>query len=46
MAEALTAAASILNAGWTFISGNPVLFGICAVGVLTTGIGAVKSLIG
>lgn len=46
MADALTAATTILNAGWTFITGNPILFGICAVGVLTAGITTVKSLIG
>lgn len=43
MAEALTSAASILNAGWDFISGNAVLFGICAVGILAAGITTVKS---
>lgn len=44
MADALTAATAILNAGWTFISANPVLFGICAVGVLSAGIHTVKGL--
>ncbi|WP_321994520.1 hypothetical protein [Clostridium butyricum] len=43
MADALTSATSILNAAWTFISGNPVLFGMCCVGLLSSAVYTVKS---
>ncbi|WP_283625267.1 hypothetical protein [Clostridium butyricum] len=43
MADALTAAASILDAGWTFISGNPVLFGMCCTGLISGAVYTVKS---
>ena len=45
MAEALTAAAEILEAGWTFISGNPVLYGITVVGLFGTAIYKIKSFV-
>ena len=44
MTAALASATEILTAGWSFISANAVLFGICAVGVLGTGIRVVKGL--
>lgn len=44
MAEAMQVGTSILTNGWTFIQGNPILFGICTLGVVTAGIKVVKSL--
>ena len=44
MSEALSSAVSILNSAWGFISGNEVLFGICAVGLLTAAIFKVKRM--
>lgn len=44
MAEAITQGTSILTSGWDFISGNPVLFGICAMSVVTGAIYSVKGL--
>lgn len=43
MTEAITVALELLNNGWTFIQGNPILFGVCALGLLTGAIHTVKS---
>lgn len=43
MTEALATATELLSAGWTFISGNAVLFGCVAVGLLGTAVMRVKS---
>lgn len=44
MSEALTTATLVLNSAWTFIEGNPILFGACALGLVGAGITLVKGL--
>ena len=41
---AITQGTTILTSGWTFISTNPILFGICAMSVVTGAIYSVKGL--
>lgn len=43
MSDALATATQLLGAGWDFISGNAVLFGCVAVGLLGTAVMRVKS---
>ena len=42
LASALSTAKSVLSSAWGFISNNPVLFGACALGLLTFAIIKVK----
>ena len=44
MAEAITAGTSILTSGLDFITGNPILFGVIAMGLVGTAIAKVKRL--
>lgn len=44
MTEALKSGVEILNVGWDFISSNAVLFGVCALGLVSAGVHIVKSL--
>lgn len=44
MSEALTTATTILDSAWSFISGNAILFGVCALGLLAGGVRIVKNL--
>lgn len=43
MDGALVTASTLLNAGWTFISSNEILFGVCAMGLLVGAVHCVKS---
>ena len=44
MAEAMQTGTSILTNGWNFIQSNPILFGVCTLGIVTAGIRIVKGL--
>lgn len=44
MSEAITAGTAILSAGFDFITGNAILFGIVAMGLVGTAIAKVKRL--
>ena len=44
MTEALASGVEILNTGWSFISSNAVLFGVCALGLVSAAVHIVKSL--
>lgn len=44
MADAITNGMTIVTASWDFISGNPILFGACALGIIGTGLTMVKGL--
>lgn len=43
IASALSTASELLTAGWTFISANAILFGVCALALLVRAIHSVKS---
>lgn len=44
IATALSTGGEILDVCWNWISGNPILFAVCCIGILVGGIHAVKSL--
>lgn len=44
MADAITSGTSLLTSGLGFITGNPILFGIIAMGLVGTAIAKVKRL--
>ena len=44
LGQALSNGSTILSTGWTFISGNVVLFGVCALGLVSAAVHIVKSL--
>lgn len=44
LGQALQTGVDILNTGWGFISDNAVLFGVCALGLVSAGVHIVKSL--
>ncbi|MFQ9544022.1 MAG: hypothetical protein ACLR02_03300 [Clostridium sp.] len=44
LGQALQNGSTILSTGWSFISSNAVLFGVCALGLVSAAVHIVKSL--
>lgn len=44
ISTAMGTGTSILTNGWTFIQTNPILFGVCTLGIVTAGIKIVKKI--